>query len=232
MLYLKDSYKKEFETEVQNADENKIILKETYFYHSGGGQPNDTGIITRISDNKGFKVIDVKKENNQVIHIINQEGLKKGDIVSCIIDWNRRYKLMRMHTAAHIISSIIHKTGAMITGNQLDLEKSRIDFSLEDFNRENLKRYIEKANEEIKKDHKVAVSTISKKEAEKIENLSKLAKGLPPNLKEIRIVKIGNVDEQGDGGTHIKSTKEIGTIKLLSVENKGRSNRRIYFSLE
>ena len=140
---------------------------------------------------------------------------------------------MKMHTAAHIISAIIHKkTGAMITGNQLDTEKSRIDFSLDNFNKEKIKEYIEEANNEIKKGHKVETSIISKEEAEKIKNLSKLAKGLPPNLKEIRIVKIGNIDEQADGGTHINSTSEIGEVKLLSVENKGKSNRRLYFSLE
>ena len=140
---------------------------------------------------------------------------------------------MKMHTAAHIISAIIHKkTGAMITGNQLDVKKSRIDFSLDNFNKEEIQEYIEEANNEIKKGHKVETSIISKEEAEKIKNLSKLAKGLPPSLKEIRIVKIGNIDEQADGGTHVKSTKEIGKIALVSVENKGKSNRRLYFSLE
>ena len=233
MQHLKDSYKSEFEAEVVEINNHKLRLNITYFYPSSGGQPNDTGTITRISDNKEFKVIDVKKENNQIIHILDKEGLKENDKVKCKIDWERRYKLMRMHTTAHVISSIIHKeTGAMITGNQLDTEKSRIDFSLEKFNKENIENYIKKANEEIKKDHKITISTISKEEAEKIKNLSKLAKGLPPNLKEIRIVTIGSINEQGDGGTHVNSTKEIGAIKLLSIENKGKSNRRLYFSLE
>ena len=233
MKYFKDSYKKEFETEIKEVNENKIILNSTYFYPSSGGQSNDTGAITRIQDKKEFKVTDIKKENNAIIHILDSSGLKKKDKVNCIIDWDRRYKLMKMHTAAHIISAIIHKkTGAMITGNQLDTEKSRIDFSLDNFNKEEIQEYIKEANEEIKKDHKITIRTISKKEAEKIKNLSKLAKGLPPNLKEIRIVKIGNIDEQADGGTHINSTSEIGEVKLLSVENKGKSNRRLYFSLE
>ena len=95
-----------------------------------------------------------------------------------------------------------------------------------------IKEYIEEANNEIKKGHKVETSIISKEEAEKIKNLSKLAKGLPPSLKEIRIVKIGSIDEQADGGTHVNSTKEIGKINLISTENKGKSNRRLYFSLE
>src|SRR3989344_6085204 len=217
MQHLKDSYKSEFKAEAVKVNDKEVILIITYFYPTSGGQPNDTGTITRISDNKEFKVIDVKKENNQIIHILDKEGLKENDKVKCKIDWERRYKLMRMHTTAHVISSIIHKeTGAMITGNQLDTEKSRIDFSLEKF----------------KKDHKITISTISKEEAEKIKNLSKLAKGLPPNLKEIRIVTIGSINEQGDGRTHVNSTKEIGAIKLLSIENKGKSNRRLYFSLE
>jgi len=233
MKYFKDSYKKEFETEIKEVNENKIILNSTYFYPSSGGQSNDTGAITRIQDKKEFKVTDIKKENNAIIHILDSSGLKKKDKVNCIIDWDRRYKLMKMHTAAHIISAIIHKkTGAMITGNQLDTEKSRIDFSLDNFNKEKIKEYIEEANNEIKKGHKVETSIISKEEAEKIKNLSKLAKGLPPSLKEIRIVKIGSIDEQADGGTHVNSTKEIGKINLISTENKGKSNRRLYFSLE
>jgi len=231
--YFRDSYKKEFETEIKEVNENKVILNSTYFYPSSGGQPNDTGKMIRIQDSKEFKVVDIKKENNAIIHILDSSGLSKGDKVKCIIDWDRRYKLMKMHTAAHIISAIIHKkTEATITGNQLDTEKSRIDFSLDNFSKEEIQEYIKEANEEIKKDHKITIRTISKKEAEKIKNLSKLAKGLPPNLKEIRIVKIGNIDEQADGGTHINSTSEIGEVKLLSVENKGKSNRRLYFSLE
>ena len=233
MEYFRDSYKKEFEAEIKEVNENKVILSATYFYPSSGGQPNDTGKMIRIQDSKEFKVVDIKKENNAIIHILDSSGLSKGDKVKCIIDWDRRYKLMKMHTAAHIISAIIHKkTEATITGNQLDTEKSRIDFSLDNFSKEEIQEYIKEANEEIKKDHKITIRTISKKEAEKIKNLSKLAKGLPPNLKEIRIVKIGNIDEQADGGTHINSTSEIGEVKLLSVENKGKSNRRLYFSLE
>ena len=231
MLYLKDSYKKEFKAKVIESNGNKIVLNETYFYPIGGGQPSDKGTITY--NNKEFKVINVKKENGKTIHELDKEGIKVNDKVKCIIDWKRRYNLMRMHTAAHIISAIIHKeTNAMITGNQLDEERSRIDFALEDFKKESFDEYIKQANSEIKKDHKITIEFISKEEAEKRENLSKLAKGLPPNLKEIRIVKIGDIDEQADGGTHVNSTKEIGKIKLLSIKNKGKSNRRMYFSLE
>ena len=219
MLYLKDSYKKEFETAVEDADGNKVVLAGTYFYPNSGGQPCDTGTI--FQEDKEFKIMNVKKENGKIIHELDREGVKADGKVRCIIDWERRYKLMRMHTAAHIISAVINKeTGAMITGNQLDEEKSRIDFSLDDFKKDLFEKYIEEANLEIKKDHKITTEIISKDEAEKKENLSKLAKGLPVELKEIRIVKIGSIDEQADGGTHVASTKEIGRIKLLSIENK------------
>ena len=232
MLYLKDSYKKVFDADINEVLESKkIVLDRTYFYYQSGGQPSDKGTI--IHNNKEYQVLDVKKEDGKIIHTLDQEGLKVNDLVKCKIDWTRRHKLMRMHTTAHILSAIIHKeTGAMITGNQLDEEKSRIDFSLDDFKKELFEKYVEEANEEIKKDHKITIKTISKEEAEKIPNLSRLAKGLPPGLKEIRMVKIGTIDEQADGGTHVSSTKEIGKIKLISIENKGKSNRRIYFSLE
>lgn len=230
-MYLTDSYKKEFEAKVIESNVNKIVLNETYFYVMGGGQPADKG--TMNCNDKEYHVLEVKKEDGKIIHILDKEGLEVDDLVKCKLDWVRRHKLMKMHTTAHILSAIIHKeTNAMITGNQLDEEKSRIDFSLDDFKKELFERYVEEANEEIKKDHKVTIKTISKEEAEKIPNLSRLAKGLPPELKEIRMVKIGTIDEQADGGTHVSSTKEIGEIKLISIENKGKSNRRIYFSLE
>ena len=175
MLYLKDSYKKEFETAVEDADGNKVVLAGTYFYPNSGGKPCDTGTI--FQEDKEFKIMNVKKENGKIIHELDREGVKADGKVRCIIDWERRYKLMRMHTAAHIISAVINKeTGAMITGNQLDEEKSRIDFSLDDFKKDLFEKYIEEANLEIKKDHKITTEIISKDEAEKKENLSKLHK--------------------------------------------------------
>ncbi len=232
-LYLEDSYAKEFDAKITSIEGNKIELDQTLFYPESGGQLGDKGIII-YKEGKEYQV-SCKKEQGKILHYISPDinGLKVGTQVHGIIDWNFRYKMMRMHTAAHVLSSIINKeTGALITGNQLGSERSRIDFDLEKFDREQLESFIGKANKEIEKGAEVSAYAISRQEAESTPNLCKLAKGLPPSIQEIRILKINNIDEQPDGGTHVKNTKEIGKLLFVSVENKGASRRRIYFSLE
>jgi len=231
-LYLDDSYLKEFESTIESVTDNKfVVLNTTAFYPNSGGQPFDTGSLKTETDN--FKVIFCGKFNGKISHEVDKPGLKVGDTVKGVIDWDRRYKLMRSHTAAHIISAVIHQnTSAMITGNQLDIDKSRIDFSLEDYDPEKMQDYIDQANDIVKQNLEISVKYIPYKEALQNPNLSKLAKGLPSNLKEIRIVSIGDFDIQADGGTHVKSTIEVGQLTLQKTINKGKDNRRLYFTLE
>jgi len=230
-LYLDDSYLKEFEAEVKEVNNGKfIVLDKTVFYASGGGQPHDEGKL--IKDGKEFKVVFVGKFEGKISHEVDSEGLKVGDKVKGVLDWERRYKLMRSHTASHVLSAVLHKdAGALITGNQLDVNKCRDDFSLEDYNPEKIKEYIEKANEIIKQNLDVKAYYLSKEEAMKDKELFKLAAGFKHELDKIRIIEIGNYDKQADGGTHVKNTKECGVIKFLKCENKGKSNRRVYFEL-
>ncbi len=139
---------------------------------------------------------------------------------------------MKMHTTAHIISTLINKeTGALITGNQLGLDKSRIDFSLDYFDRDAFNNYIEMANEAISRNLDITISSMIRSEVEANPELCKLAKGLPPGIDTLRMVKIGDVDIQPDGGTHVKNTSEIGKVELVKLENKGKNNRRLYFTL-
>ncbi|MGC8811993.1 MAG: alanyl-tRNA editing protein AlaX, partial [Candidatus Aenigmatarchaeota archaeon] len=182
---------------------------------------------------EGIRVLETLKQGEEIIHVLEKEPFfKVNQLVKGKIDWERRYKLMRMHTAAHIISAIINKeTQALITGNQLETEKSRIDYSLENFDRALIEDCIRRANEEAKKGLEVKTYFLKREDAEKIPSITKLAKGLP-NLKEFRIVEIVGLDLQADGGTHVKNTKEVGQIKIESMENKGKDNRRIYFSLQ
>jgi misacylated tRNA(Ala) deacylase len=231
LLYLEDSYLKEFDAEVIEANGRYIILDKTAFYPNSGGQLFDTGIIKR--DNEEFNVVYVGKFNGKISHEVDKEGLKKGDKVKCKINWERRYKLMRSHTSAHIISQIIHQeTSALITGNQLKLDENRVDFSVDEYNPDDMQKYIDMANEIIEKDLPVSKEYITREEAEKRPELARLAKGLPDGVKEIRLVKIGDFDIQADGGTHVKSTKEIGKIILIKCKNKGKNNRRLYFKIE
>jgi Ser-tRNA(Ala) deacylase AlaX len=226
-LFWEDAYLKDFEAKVLSVDGRNVVLEQTCFYPKGGGQPCDTGRIN------GIGVVEAVKNGEDVVHVLEKEAsFKVGDLVKGSIDWERRYKLMRMHTAAHIISAVINReTGAMITGNQLDVDRSRIDYSLENFDKALIEDCIRKANEEASKGLEVKSYFIKREEAEKIPSITKLAKGLP-DLQEFRIVEIVGLDLQADGGTHVKNTREIGRIKIEGMENKGKSNRRIYFSLE
>ena len=230
-LYLKDSYLKEFIAKVIAVHNNSIELDKTVFYPTGGGQPNDTGVISLNGND--LEVVDVKKHGDKILHYVNsQPNLQTDSKIIGKIVWNRRYKFMRMHTAAHIIASIFNtKHGALITGNQIGLEKTRFDFSLEGFDRQKIEGCIEEANFQISKNAEVKVYFLKREEAMKIPNIVKLAGALPPNLEILRIVEIMGIDTQADGGTHVKNTQEIGKIELVKMENRGKTNRRVYFKL-
>lgn len=229
-LYMTDSYCREFEATVASvADGRYVVLDRSAFYPQGGGQPSDTGVL--LCNTEEYPIVSVRKTNGMAGHETPKPGLKAGDRVLGKINWERRYALMRMHTAAHLLAAIIHtKTGALITGNQLDVGKSRIDFSLEQFDQEKFREYVAMANELIRKDLPVSVSFMPRDEALKMPGMVKLAGALPPSVQELRIVSIEGVDTQADGGTHVKSLKEIGTIELLKMENKGKDNRRMYYA--
>ncbi len=230
-LYLLDPYLKEFQAAVTSASGKFIVLDNTAFYPNSGGQPHDTGVIAK--DGEEYKVVYAGKFSGSISHEVDREGLKVGDSVKCAIDWQRRYILMRMHTAAHILSSIINKeTGALITGNQLDVDQSRIDFSLEVLDREKIAEYVRMANNAIQRSLEIKQYFLKREEAMKIPGVVKLASALPPAIDELHIVEIGDVDLQADGGPHVANTKEVGTIELVKLENKGKNNRRIYYTLK
>ena len=227
-----DSYIKEFEAAVESVIDGKyIVLDKTVFYPKGGGQPNDAGVL--MKGDEEYPVVFVGKFEGRISHEISKEGLKEGDKVIGRIDWERRHRLMRMHTTAHLLSAIVHnKTGALITGSDLDTDKSRIDFSLEEFDRSQIDEFLKMANSIVQKDLPVKVSFMKREEAMKIPGMVKLAGAMPPNVDELRVVEIEGVDRQADGGTHVKSLREIGEIKIIKVENKGKSNRRVYYNLK
>ena len=230
-LYMNDSYLKEFEAVVISVKDDKfIVLDKTAFYHSGGGQPHDTGVL--ICNNEEYPVVYAGKFSGQISHEVSRPGLKVGDKVIGKINWGRRYMFMRMHTAAHLVSSIFHnKMGALITGNQIDLDKTRVDFSMENFDRGKIIQYIQIANEIIKQDIPVKTYYLPREEAMQIPGIVKLAGALPPDVKDLRIVEIPGVDLQADGGTHVKSLSEIGTIEFVKAENNGKDNRRVYYTV-
>ncbi|MBS3069214.1 alanyl-tRNA editing protein [Candidatus Micrarchaeota archaeon] len=230
-LYLVDSYAKSCEAKVEKLiSPVEITLSQNIFYPRGGGQPTDTGKIMR--NGEIFAVTEVYKKDGEIIHKLGSSGLAVGDFVTCELDWERRYRLMRSHTGAHILSAVMgRETGALITGNQLDADKTRFDFSLENFDRALMDKVLQKANGEIAKNANVKIYSLPREEAMKIEGIVKLASALPPAISMLRIVEIEGIDTQADGGTHVKNTSEIGRLELIKMENKGAQNRRIQFRL-
>ena len=230
LLYLDDSYKKEFDAKVTRVEGSNIILDRTAFYPASGGQPGDTGLL--VVGGKEYKVIATKKSPD-VVHEVNEEGIKQGDNVTGLIDWARRYRFMRGHTACHVLSYVVNKkTGALITGNQIAEDKCRIDFDLENFDREQIGSFEKKTNELISEGIDVNTKFLPREEAFQIPSVLKLKNVLPPSVESIRIVEIGDYDAQACGGTHVKNTDEIGKIEITKAENKGKNNRRVYFVLK
>lgn len=228
-LYMDNCYLKEWDAKVIKAEDNRIILDQTAFYPRSGGVECDKGFI--IQNGKKVPVKEVIKQGNEIIHIL-EDKIERGD-VHCSIDWERRYRLMRMHTAAHVLSAVLYKEeNALITGNKIDVNKSRIDFNLKEFNKERILELVNKANQLIEEKRNVKIYYLPRDKAMEIEGIVKLASKLPPSIEKLRIVEIEGIDIQADGGCHVKNTQEIGKIVFLKAENKGKGNRRIYFTVE
>jgi len=228
LLYLRDSYLREFDAQVLEIAENSVVLDRTAFYVQGGGQPCDTGSLGEK------KVLEVVKKEGKVLHKLESiEGLKVGEKVHGVIDWERRYWFMRMHSSAHILAGVIFKeTWKMITGNQLGNPESRVDFNTENYAPEFFKSIEDKANEVIAQNLEQKISFMPREEALKIPELFRLKDVFPKEIPEFRIVSIGEFDIQADGGTLVQNTQEIGRVKITRTENKGAQNRRFYWTLE
>jgi len=229
-LYITDSYLKSFEAIVETVSDGKfVVLDRTAFYPNSGGQPHDTGLLVR--DDEEYSVVYAGLFGGKISHELGREGLVAGDKVAGSIDWDRRYLFMRSHTACHLLSAVIfEETGAVITGNQIGENRSRVDFSLEEFDRSKLADYVGQVNVIIKEDMAVKTAVIPRDEAMKMQNLVSLAKEVP-DREEIRVVEVEGIDLQACGGTHVKRTGEIGGIEMLKAENKGKFNRRVYFGV-
>jgi len=218
-LYWEDMYLREFDAEVASADGNRLVLDQTAFNPRGGGLVSDTG---SLGDSR---VSEVVKEREEIFHVLESPGeLKPGEKVHGVLDWDKRFKIMRMHTTAHILSSVVNgETGALITGNQISPDESRVDFNLDDFDRTKMNYYIDKVNEAVGRELEVKTYFMKRKEALANPGFVKLANAMPPSVDVLRIVQIGDVDTQADGGVHVGNTREIGKVVGLKAENKGLS---------
>ena len=235
LLYQTDSYLKEFDAEILrvDAESRAVILDRTTFYPGGGGQPCDFGLLT--VNGTSFPISKVKKRGADVLHFIGGDTAlpEVGASVHGVIDWERRYQLMRTHTAMHILCGVIFRDyGASVTGGNMDLLTGRMDFEFETMRKE-LVEEIEKAiNIEAQKGHDVKVSILPREEAFRIPDLIRTKINLlPKGINEIRTIEIVGLDLQADGGTHVHNTSEVGSLRVTNYKSKGKINKRIYVEL-
>jgi misacylated tRNA(Ala) deacylase len=233
LLYSTDAYLRSFGALVREVTpEGGIILDRTVFYPTGGGQPHDLGTLTW--DGGAAQVVDVRKSGPQVIHALEGSPPLVGAQVQGNIDWERRYALMRHHTALHSMSGVIYQLyGATVTGGQMYPDRARMDFLLPDLSQDRLQRIEARTNELLEEGHAVSVRFVSREEAFAIPDLIRTKINLlPDDIQEIRVVNIEGIDQQADGGTHVANTREVGRVRIARSENKGKGNKRLEIILE
>ena len=235
LLFQRDSYLKEFEAKIIEIIEDSVILDKTAFAPKGGGLASDLGTLS-FDDGKQLDVIEVTSKGGKIYHKLssNPDIKYSGTLVKGILDWERRYKQMRLHTVLHTISSILYKKyGTTVTGGNITPEKSRVDFDIDHLRQERIQEIETTVKKIIEGDHKVSVSFLEREEALKDPDLIRTKVNLiPENVKILRIVDIENIDRQADGGVHVNSTKEIGSFVPLKTENRGKDKKRLYFTVK
>ncbi len=231
LLFHHDSYLKEFEAVVINAVENSVELDRTAFYPGGGGQPYDVG--TLVAGGLEYPVARVGNSGGKVIHQIDGPVPRAGTSVSGRVDWERRYRLMRTHTALHILCGVVWRDyGALVTGGDMRPGEARMDFELDQMSAEFAHEIEDRINAEVAAARDVLVSHVSREDAEQIPDLIRTKINLlPANIREVRTIDISGLDLQADGGTHVANTNEVGAIRVVGHESKGRINKRLRIAL-
>jgi len=226
LLFHHDSYIREFEAKVTGVTEDGVILDRTGFYIGGGGQPHDTGAL--ISEGQASQVIKVGRSEGQIVHTIEGPPPSLDAVVTGRIDWERRFTLMRTHTALHILCGVIWRDyGAKVTGGNMTPGEARMDFELESMSAEFAEEIAERINAEVAAARDVLVNQLTRQQAEMEPDLIRTKINLlPANIEEIRTIDIKGLDMQADGGTHVANTREVGGIKVVGHESKGRINKR------
>jgi misacylated tRNA(Ala) deacylase len=231
-LYHTDAYLKEFDAVVTAVDGDKVALDRTAFYPGGGGQPNDIGLFT--AGDQTWNVIKVGKQGAEVWHELDREAPPIGTPVHGQIDWDRRYMLMRTHTAMHILCGVIFRDyGASVTGGNMEPLKGRMDFEFETMRQEFVRQIEEKINVEVANARPTRVKILPREEAFQIPDLIRTKINLlPEGIAEVRTVEIVGLDLQADGGTHVANTSEVRHIRVVDYKSKGKINKRIEVALD
>lgn len=232
-LFAEDAYLTRCDATVVDVRDEGVILDRTVFYPRGGGQPGDTGVLHW--EGGQARVVDTLKLGGDIVHQVDGDRPLVGHAVTAEIDWGRRHLLMRTHTALHALSGVIFKEyGAKVTGGNMDDSgTARMDFELEGMNAEMGQSIEAKLNEELAKDRPVHVTFLPRSEALSDPDLIRTKVSLiPDNVDPIRVIDIEGIDKQADGGTHVRSTAEIGVVKVVKTENKGKAFKRMRIQLE
>lgn len=227
-----DAYARSVAATVLEVVPEGVVLDRSVFYARGGGQPGDTGVLRW--DGGEARVVDTFRKAGSVVHAIEDDPPSAGTEVEAEIDWERRHVLMRTHTALHTLSGIIWKDyDAKVTGGNMDVGSARMDFELEEMSGEFGREVEEKLNARLAEDRTVHVLLLPRDEALADPDLIRTKVNLiPEHVDPIRIIDIEGIDRQADGGTHVRSTGEVGRVRVVKTESKGRSFKRIRIELE
>jgi misacylated tRNA(Ala) deacylase len=231
-LFLRDAYLRRVDAKVLAVDEDarRISLDRTAFYPTGGGQPHDTGILA------GRTVLDVRKEGDQIWHTLEGDGPLPvvGDSVLGELDWERRHRLMRTHTALHVLCGVIwNEWGKAVTGGNMEPLSARMDFEFDPLPDGFGSTVEAKVNAELAAARPVEVSFLPRAVALVDSDLIRTKVNLiPESVTEVRVVDIVGLDKQADGGTHVSTTDEVGRVVVLKTESKGKGNKRIRLQIE
>jgi misacylated tRNA(Ala) deacylase len=224
LLYLTDAYLREFDATVVDVREGGVALDSTAFYPTGGGQPHDIGELA------GLTVTEVRKEADGVWHTVAAGPLPAiGQVVHGTVDWDRRHSLMRTHTALHVLCGVIwNEWRVPVTGGNMEPLSARMDFEFDPLPEGFGPRVEELVNDALARDYPIEVSFLPRSTAVMDEDLIRTKVSLiPESVPEIRVVDIVGLDKQADGGTHVRSTAEVGRIRVVKLENKGKGNKRV-----
>jgi misacylated tRNA(Ala) deacylase len=220
---------------VEEGERPLIVLDRTVFYPGGGGQPPDSGSILRAADGRLWTVLSARKASGDIVHELDAgpDPPSIGDLVRVDIDWARRLRLMRTHTALHALCGVVWRDyGAQVTGGNMEPGSGRMDFEFERMSGDLVDEIEAKVNQELAAGREVRVNVLPRDEAFAIPDLIRTKINLlPPGIEEVRTIEIVGLDLQADGGTHVANTREVGQIRVTGYESKGRINKRIRIQL-
>jgi misacylated tRNA(Ala) deacylase len=236
LLYYDDAYLRSFDATVEavetTASGARAALNQTAFYPGGGGQPHDLG--TLAVGGAHVDVVGMKKEGDCIWHLLAQPlECSRGDAVQGALDWERRYRLMRTHTAMHILCGVVWRDyGAQVTGGNMDPGEGRMDFEFAAMSRELIDKIEAACNVEVQVARDTRTQMLPRAQAFQIPDLIRTKINLlPPDIAAVRTFEIIGLDLQADGGTHVHNTREVGPIRIVDYKSKGAINKRIYLRL-